>query len=212
MWLRADNHSGVRHLQEISKEPHDFLQARCFDRGYSVRCRAATGAGPTREHAMPDAYYLKIGSGRSQLTGTSRDPHHVGWIKLTAFYLGEPNRGAGSGGGAGKAAFTELSVSKTVDHLSPHLMLASHNGSYFDSAVLEIADARTGRPRLRVNLTDILIKTHSSPDGQTETFTIDFGNIEYNHNPIADDELEEMLQYMFKSIGLGPTVSRGARP
>ena len=165
---------------------------------------------------MAHAYYLKIGSGKSQLTGISRDPHHVGWIKLTSFqwgWEGASGMGAhGSGGGSGKPAATELTISKVVDRVSPHLMLASHNGGYFDSAVLEVADAGTGRPTLRVNMSDILIKTHTSGDGQTESFTLSFNNLEFNQNPIAEDELEEILQALFKSIGLGRTVSRAARP
>jgi type VI protein secretion system component Hcp len=164
---------------------------------------------------MPHAYYLKLGSGKSQLTGTSRDPHHVGWIKLISFQWGSEGSGMGahgSGAGSGRPAATELTVSKMVDRLSPHLMLASHNGAYFDSAVLEIADARTGRPTLRVSLSDILIKTHSSPDGHIESFTLDFNRLEFNQSPIAEDELEEILQSVFKSIGLGRTVSRAAHP
>jgi type VI secretion system secreted protein Hcp len=162
---------------------------------------------------MPQAYYLKLGSGKSQLAGTSRDAHHVGWIKLIAFYWVDATNGStGGGGGAGKATFTQVSVTKVADSTTPHLMLASANGAHFDSAVLEVADARTGRPSLRVNMSDIMIKSHGVPDGETETFIVDFGSIEFNHNPIAEDALDEMLQSVFKSIGLGRTVSRGAHP
>jgi type VI protein secretion system component Hcp len=159
---------------------------------------------------MPNAYYLKLGSGRSQFSGTSRDAHHVGWIKLTAFYFDEPNGARGGGWGPGKTTHRELNVGKLVDRVTPHLMLASHNGASFDSAILEIADARTGRPTLRLNLSDILIKTRVASDGQTETLTLDFASIEFNYNPIAEDEFDEMLQSVFKSIGLGRAVSRAA--
>ena len=30
---------------------------------------------------MPNAYYLKLGSGTEQITGGSRDKCYVGWIK-----------------------------------------------------------------------------------------------------------------------------------
>jgi hypothetical protein len=35
----------------------------------------------------------------------------------------------------------------------------------------------------------ILLKAHTG-DGETEAFTIDFASIEFNYNPIAEDELE----------------------
>jgi|RhiMetdeSRZDD1v2_1073273.scaffolds.fasta_scaffold00766_38 hypothetical protein len=54
-------------------------------------------------------------------------------------------------------------------------------------------------------------KAHTG-DGETEAFTIDFASIEFNYNPIAEDELEEMLQSVFKAIGMGRAVSRAAPP
>jgi hypothetical protein len=57
----------------------------------------------------------------------------------------------------------------------------------------------------------ILLKAHTG-DGETEAFTIDFASIEFNYNPIAEDELEEMLQSVFKAIGMGRAVSRAAPP
>ncbi len=37
---------------------------------------------------MPQAYYLKLGSGRSQFPGNSSEPHHVGWIELISMSWG----------------------------------------------------------------------------------------------------------------------------
>jgi type VI protein secretion system component Hcp len=128
----------------------------------------------------------------------------VGWIELKSMHWGETKHLGNPGG-------TQLTMSKAVDRVTQHLMRASHNGDYFESAVLEIADAWTGRPTLRIKLYDIAITAHSSPDGETETFTLDVKTVEFNHNPVAEDELEEMLQQVFKYIGLGPTASRGAR-
>jgi type VI secretion system secreted protein Hcp len=216
MGLYADNISRDRRgFDNFRKSPNkltvSFKQVVAI--GASQWAAALCPAPARKERAMPNAYYLKIGSGNSQFTGTSRDPHHVGWIKLTAFYWGwdEAAGSTGGGGGSGKPRVTELSVTKPVDRVSPHLMLAAHNGTYFKSAVLEIADARTGRPTLRVNLSDILLKAHTG-DGETESFTINFANIEFNYNPIAEDEFEEMVQSMFKAIGMGRAVSRAAHP
>jgi type VI secretion system secreted protein Hcp len=153
------------------------------------------------------SYYLKLGSGRSQFFGTSEDPRHEGWIELISFVFEQTNH---VGGGTGKAAVSEITVSKAVDRVTPYLRRAAANGDHIDSAVLEITDADTGRPTMRISLTDIVIEAHSAPDGHTEMFTLNFANIEFNYNPIAEDQLNEMLQYMFKTIGLGPTVSRGA--
>jgi type VI protein secretion system component Hcp len=162
---------------------------------------------------MPHAYYLKLGSGKSQLTGTSCDAHHVGWIKLMAFHWEETKSlEASGGGGPGKVAFRELNVSKVPDRITSQLMLATHDGMGFDSAVLEIADARTGRPTLRVDMSDVMIATHAVVQGQTETFRLSFRTVEFNHNPTTEDGVDEILQSVFKSIGLGRTVSCGAHP
>jgi type VI protein secretion system component Hcp len=153
---------------------------------------------------MPKAYYLKLGSGG--IVGTSCDPHHVGWIKLETFYFGNA-RNLGGSVGPGKVAISEFLVSKAADRISPQLMQASNNGMGFKSAIIEIADSRTGIPALRINLTGVMIDKFAgtgAASGYIEVFTIHFANVEFNHNPIAEDALEGALQPAVKNMGRGP--------
>ena len=43
---------------------------------------------------MPSAYYVKLGSGADQISGASRDRHHIGWIKLVSFWMGDSRANA----------------------------------------------------------------------------------------------------------------------
>jgi type VI protein secretion system component Hcp len=49
------------------------------------------------------ALYMKLGSGKDQMFGESRDKHHVGWVKISGFSWssGKQVRSA-SGGGSDK--------------------------------------------------------------------------------------------------------------
>ena len=159
---------------------------------------------------MPNAYYLRLGSGRSQIVGTCRDRYHVGWIKLTGFSPFADLPVHNSGGGPGKATSSEIAVSKWADRSSAELMLAAHGGRPFNSADLEIADERTGIPKLRMSFTDVLLGRHGSNEGglsdpgPIETFTLSYASMKLNHNPIPEESVGDMLQTVFKSLGMAP--------
>ena len=157
----------------------------------------------------PKAYYLKLGSGRDQVVGTSRDRYHVGWIRLRSLYQEAP--GFGSGGGPGKATVTEFLLSKLEDRTSPEMFLAASGGRTFKSAAIEIADAETGIPQLRMNFTDVVLGSFGAkPDasinesGPIEEFRLNFANVEFNYNPIAEESVGDILQSVFKNLGLAP--------
>jgi type VI protein secretion system component Hcp len=176
-------------------------------------------AGRTRQNAgeerimspvrKPKAYYLKLGSGRDQVVGSSRDRYHVGWIKLQSLYQETP--GFGSGGGPGKATVPEFLLSKRADRTSQEIFLAASGGRAFKSAAIEIADAATGIPQLRMNFTDVVLGGFKgSPDvpisesGPIEEFRLNFANVEFNYNPIAEENAGDLLQSIFKNLGLSP--------
>jgi len=163
---------------------------------------------------MPNAYYLKLGSGKSQVFGTSRDRYHVGWIKLTGFYPLSDSRATSmvgdGGGGPGKVTSSEIAVTKWTDRSSPELMQAAHGGRPFNSADLEIANEQTGIPKLRMSFTHVLLGRHGSnggglsDPGPVETFTLQYADMKLNHNPIPEESVVDMLQTVFKSLGLAP--------
>lgn len=66
--------------------------------------------------------------------GESVDKHHKDKIDILSWQWGLSNSGTfhhGSGGGAGKAAFADIMVTKYVDAASPNIMLFCANGKHF---------------------------------------------------------------------------------
>jgi type VI protein secretion system component Hcp len=161
----------------------------------------------SEEHVMPEAYYLKLGSGAGQVLGASRDRYHMGWIKLVSF---SPDAGAGGGGGgAGRARISQFLVTKLEDRTSPEIFLAVHSGRHFRSADLDVADARTGIPKVRFSFTDVLLGSHkahadTSPSfpARGETFSLNFVSMKMTHNPTPEETVGDIVQSVFKSLGL----------
>ena len=156
---------------------------------------------------MPEAYYLKLGSGGGQVLGASRDRYNMGWIKLVSF---SPDVGAGGGGGGpGRARISQFLVTKLADRTSAEIFLAAHSGRHLRSADLDVADARTGIPKVRFSFTDVLLGSHkahadTSPSfpARGETFSLNFVSMKMTHNPTPEDTVGDIAQSVFKSLGL----------
>jgi len=66
---------------------------------------------------MPSAYYVKLGSGADQISGASRDRHHIGWIKLVSFWMGDSRANAATAAaGPGSVTSFEVIVTKLRAH------------------------------------------------------------------------------------------------
>jgi len=162
---------------------------------------------------MPTSYYLKLGLGDEQVLGDSSDPHHRGWIKLEAFSFGSSNSGAhGAGGGPEKTTISEINLTKGMDRASQTLQNATANGRPFKKAILEVADAKTGIPSLRIVLFDVLISSFASPSSSsrgrsapTDALSLTFGSIELNHNPIPEDSVGAVLESLSRLVGRHPS-------
>ena len=156
---------------------------------------------------MPNAYYLKLGSATEQVPGGSRDKCHEGWIKLASFGMGDQSKASGSGGaGAGRATVPDIVVSKTTDRASSTIFLAANSGRGFKSAVIEVADEKTGAPKLRLTLNSVILTSYSvntnaaEGRGPNESFTLNYAGAEWNHNPVAEEKAEETLHTGFFSL------------
>jgi type VI protein secretion system component Hcp len=74
--------------------------------------------------------------------------------------------------------------------------------------VIEIADEKSGVPKLRLTLTDVMIESFSANanggfgGGQSETFTLNFAAAQWNHNPVAEESVGQMLQTSSYSLEL----------
>lgn len=87
---------------------------------------------------------------------------------------------AGSGGGAGKVKFHDISITKYIDKSSPKLALYCANGKHIPKVTIALRKA--GKTYLTYTLTDVVISTYqtggSAEGGQaTETMSLNFGKI-----------------------------------
>lgn len=124
------------------------------------------------------------------VTGESQDKDHKDEIDVLAWSWGASNSGTthmGSGGGAGKASFHDLSITKYVDNASTDLMVACANGKHIPKMVLTVRKA--GEKPLEymvVTMKDCLISSLSTggsggEDRLTENITINFKTVEVEY-------------------------------
>lgn len=161
---------------------------------------------------MSTAYYLRLGPPYDQkIIGTSRDRYHIGWIKLVSFGPQNSTPAVSPGdAGPGLMAKPVLALAKYQDQTSMELAIAANTGRLFNVADIDIADARTGMPKLRMAFNEVLLDTFSTGLGSglhakpTESFTLSFNEMRYNHDPVPEETAADMLQLAFKSLGLDP--------
>jgi type VI secretion system secreted protein Hcp len=121
------------------------------------------------------------------IPGESVDDHHAGEIDVAAWSLGVTNpastHGGAGGGGAGRATFMDLQVTKRLDRASPLLMLAVAAGRHVRSGRLTVTSGGH-RPveYLRVELEDVqvtscLLADPSDPDRPMENVSLAYGKI-----------------------------------
>ncbi|NDR59046.1 Hcp family type VI secretion system effector [Aliiruegeria sabulilitoris] len=125
-----------------------------------------------------------------EIEGESQDHVHADEIDVLAWSWGMSQSGTfhvGGGGGAGKANFQDLSVTKWVDRSSPVLMLYCSNGDHFSKAVLTVRKAgKDPVEYIVITMTDVLITSVSTggsggEDRLTENVTLNFRQVEVNY-------------------------------
>ena len=123
------------------------------------------------------------------IKGESMDHKHKDEIHIESFSWGLSQTGAfatGGGGGAGKVAVHDISITKYLDKSSPALMLHCCNGKHIPSGLITVRKAGD-KPLeyLKIKLTDILVsgvqEAGHGGDMLTENVTLNFGkfNVEY---------------------------------
>lgn len=127
--------------------------------------------------------FLKI---EGEIQGESQDKSHKGDIDVLAWSWGMSNSGTfhtGGGGGAGKANFQDISVTKYVDAASPVLMLYCANGDHFDKARLVVRKAgKSPLEYIVIDMQQVLITSVSTggsggEDRLTENVSLNFAKV-----------------------------------
>ncbi len=130
------------------------------------------------------------------VSGESTDDRHKGEIELLSWALGVFNAGSahvGGGAGAGKASFTDLSMTKVTDLATPALLQATSSGRHVARATLTVRSpgAQEHEP-LRIALFDVQVNGCSiaSGDGDVgprDTVTLSFGRIQLGYTTQLPD-------------------------
>jgi type VI secretion system secreted protein Hcp len=136
--------------------------------------------------------FAKLGD----IKGESIDATHKGEIEVLSISWGISNAGSmshGTGGGEGKASFSDLSFMHTVDKASPVLMQACVNGTHLADGTITHRKAGKGQQEyLIVTMKDVIITSvqdsGSTGGGETtESVSLAFGSVSIEYKPQKAD-------------------------
>jgi type VI secretion system secreted protein Hcp len=136
--------------------------------------------------------FMKIGD----IKGESADKDHSGEIDVLAWSWGASQSGSmhvGGGGGAGKVAVQDLSLTKWVDKASANLLLHCCNGKHIKECKLVVRKAGEKPVEyMTIVMNSCLISSVSTggsggEDRLTENVTINFGTVKFSYQPQGAD-------------------------
>jgi type VI secretion system secreted protein Hcp len=116
-------------------------------------------------------------------------------MDVLAWSWGLSNTGTfhqGAGGGAGKANFQDISITKYIDLASPNLMLFCANGKHIKEGTLTVRKAgENPLEYLKIKLTKVLVSSYSTggsggEERLTENVTLNFAEVKVEY--AAQDE------------------------
>jgi type VI secretion system secreted protein Hcp len=127
--------------------------------------------------------------------GESKDQKHKDEIHIESFSWGLSQTGAhatGGGGGAGKVAVHDISVTKFLDKASASLMLFCCNGKHIKEGLITVRKAgEKPLEYLKIKLTDILVSgIQESGHGSellTENVTLNFAKFHVDYQEQKPD-------------------------
>ncbi|MCC9601129.1 type VI secretion system tube protein Hcp [Stieleria sp. JC731] len=133
---------------------------------------------------------------KGEIQGESQDSVHTNEIDVLAWSWGMSQSGSfhtGSGGGAGKASFQDISLTKWIDTASPILMIYCANGDHFPSAKLTVRKAgKNPLEYLIIDMKDVLVTSLSTggsggEDRLTENVTLNFRQVKVSYKAQKKD-------------------------
>ncbi len=113
----------------------------------------------------------------------------------------------GSGGGAGKSSFQDISLTKWVDSSSPNLMLYCAQGEHYPEVDLICRKAGGKKPLeyikiklKKVMVTSVSVGGNGGEDRLTENVTLNFADVFYDYHKQKDDGTGEAAKSFKWSI------------
>jgi type VI secretion system secreted protein Hcp len=137
-------------------------------------------------------YFLKL----EGIEGESHDSKHKNEIEIMSWSFGATQSGSmhsGGGGGSGKVAMQDLSITKIMDKASPKLMLACANGEHITKATLVARKAgKEQQEYYKIVLSDVLVSSyntsgHSQSGLPMDQVSLNFGKIECEYKEQKTD-------------------------
>src|SRR5262245_18861538 len=131
------------------------------------------------------------------IKGETHDHKHKDAIEIMSFSWGASQTGSfqtGTGGGAGKVHFNDMSFSTHVSKASPLLALHCATGTHIKKGMLVVRKAgKDQQEYYKITLSDIIVTSYQSGDsghgGDTpsDTFSLNFANIKFEYAPQKND-------------------------
>jgi type VI secretion system secreted protein Hcp len=145
--------------------------------------------------------FAKIGD----IKGESLDDKHKDEIEVLSWSWGMSNAGparVGSGGGAGKASFHDLSFTHNIDKASPVLMQRCATGTHLKEATITHRKAGKGQQEfLIVKMNDVIVTAVTNGDSQgshVETVSLAFAKVNLEYKPQkADGSLDAGIHFKY---------------
>jgi type VI secretion system secreted protein Hcp len=140
---------------------------------------------------MASDIFAKIGD----IKGESLDDKHKDEIEILSWSWGVTNAGAtsgGSGGGAGRADFQDLSFTHSIDKASPLLLKACATGVHIKEATITHRKAGKGRQEFLIfKLNDVIVTSVKQSDtgesGRPENVSLAFSKVDLEYKPQKPD-------------------------
>lgn len=130
------------------------------------------------------------------IDGESVDKTHAKSIDVLAWSWGMSQSGTfhvGGGGGAGKANFQDISITKWVDRSSPTLMAKIATGEHITKATLTVRKAgKTPLEYIIIEMDKVLVSSLSTggsggEDRLTENISLNFASVKTKYVPQKED-------------------------
>jgi len=145
------------------------------------------------------------------IRGESTDARHRDEIVVESWtwgVAGAPPAAGSTGGGTGRASFSDLSFMHRVDRASPLLWKACATGRRIKEATLSVARAGAGtQDYLTVGLRDLRVTAvalaDAAADGQPpiETVSLTFSQVRYGYRPQrANGALDAAVEFGFDRV------------
>ena len=137
--------------------------------------------------------FLRLGD----IKGGSQDLAHRDEIDITNWGWGLSQTGSmhsGTGGGSGKADFTNLNLTKPLDKSSPNLMMACATGKHYPEAKLVVRKAGGTSPveYLVITLKEVMVVSYSTradtaDDVLYDSIALNFATVDVSYQPQKAD-------------------------